>query len=242
MIWLYSGKVGAGKSYHLMKDIVEKLKSGGYVVSNFPINFDTPAGRKLPQDHFIFLDDDCWTTPKQVMKEAIRIELWGNKQPILLAIDEAADIFNTREWQEKTNEHDRKAWNTFFRQHRKQEYNIILVSQDKDYLDKQIRKLIDYEEKHRLINKYKFLKLLPMQVFVVLKYWCEGTRPPMTGRDWIVWRPWVNKLYNTLRLFGQVGRMMDELRKEVIQEEQEKMDPLYQCRNTMWAATWEGYE
>jgi len=242
MIWLYSGKVGTGKSFHLMRDIIDKLMSGGYVVSNFPINFKSRIGRKLPKDHYIFLDESCWSNPRQVLKEAIRIRLKNGKTPILLAIDEAGDMFNTREWQEKTTEHDRKAWNTFFQQHRKPKYNIVLVSQSREYLDKQIRTLIDYEFKHRLINKYKFLRFMPLQIFLVIKYWCEGNKPPIMGRDLMIWRPAINKLYDTFRLFGRIGQMMDGLEDEVKREEQKEANSLYGFRNTIWAATWEGYE
>lgn len=66
---------------------------------------------------------------------------------ILLVIDECQLIFNTRAW----NDDDRAGWISFFSQHRKIGYDVILVAQNFEMLDRQIRALIEYEVLHRKV-------------------------------------------------------------------------------------------
>ena len=40
MIYLYSGTPGSGKSLHMARDIMFKLRRGQNVIANFPINME----------------------------------------------------------------------------------------------------------------------------------------------------------------------------------------------------------
>ena len=69
---------------------------------------------------------------------------------ILLVIDESQLIFNARDWQKA----GREKWLSFFSQHRKYGYHIILVAQFDRMIDRQIRSLIEYEYVHRKVGNY----------------------------------------------------------------------------------------
>ena len=78
----------------------------------------------------------------------------------LLIIDECQTMFNSRSWNQK----GRSEWVIFFTQHRKFGYTVILVSQHKDLIDKQIRHIFQHDYEHRNVKNFKlfgwFLALL----------------------------------------------------------------------------------
>lgn len=69
---------------------------------------------------------------------------------ILLVLDECQLIFNAREWQKK----GRDRWLSFFTQHRKYGYRIILIAQFDRMIDRYIRSLIEYEYVHRKVSNF----------------------------------------------------------------------------------------
>ena len=69
----------------------------------------------------------------------------------LLIIDECQTMFNSRSWNQK----GRSAWVIFFTQHRKFGYTVILVSQHKDLIDKQIRHIFQHDYEHRNVKNFK---------------------------------------------------------------------------------------
>lgn len=94
----------------------------------------------------------------------------------LLCLDECQELFNTRTWNRK----DRLEWASFFRQHRKYGYDVILVSQDDKVVDKQIRAVLEYEIEHRCVNNYKAMgKVVGMlsggKLFVAITRWYAKT-------------------------------------------------------------------
>ena len=69
----------------------------------------------------------------------------------LLIIDECQTMFNSRSWNQK----GRSEWVIFFTQHRKFGYTVILVSQHKDLIDKQIRHIFQHDYEHRNVKNFK---------------------------------------------------------------------------------------
>lgn len=71
----------------------------------------------------------------------------------LLIIDECQTMFNSRSW----NQRGRSEWVIFFTQHRKFGYTVILVSQHKDLIDKQIRHIFQHDYEHRNVKNFKLI-------------------------------------------------------------------------------------
>lgn len=191
MIDLYLGSVGSGKSYHALKEGIEKTKQrGGFVVANFPIK----ARNEKEKERWIYLED---FSPKDLIKLSIERGSFGKEGRALVIVDEAGIKFNSRDWQVNPNE--RKEWIKFLSQSRKFGYDIILVAQDERMVDRQIRKLAEYNVKHIKLRNYKWMKLLPWQIFAVIRFWNGATFKGQVS--FLFFNPFLAKRYDTMKLF-----------------------------------------
>lgn len=175
MIYFYSGTPGSGKSYHVAKDIYSKIQHGRNIIANFDINYDMIPGKK--KGYFFHKDNYDLTT--QWLYDFAEICHKRDKRGKIIegqtwvVIDECQLIFNCRSWTDK----GRMEWCSFFTQHRKYGYNIILVSQFDRLIDKAIRSLIEYEYKHRKVNNFGSagfligLLCLGHPIFCCVEYW-----------------------------------------------------------------------
>lgn len=170
MIYLYSGTPGSGKSLHTARVIYFTLKRGLPIIANFDIDTKKIKGAK---GKFLMIDNDK-LTPNFLIEYAKkyfdgRVVKEGQ---ITLVIDECQLMFNARDW----NASGRSDWLSFFTQHRKYGYDIILIAQFDRMIDRQIRALIEYEQIHRKVSNFgwrgKILSLaMGGNVFVSVKMW-----------------------------------------------------------------------
>lgn len=179
MIELFSGTPGSGKSLHVASIIYHRLKylPRRPVIANFQINLDkllTKTQRKRKVNvPFEYVGNEA-LTPEYLIEYA-RQYFRGKKiveDEIVLVIDECQLLFNARDW----NKPDRKGWLSFFTQHRKYGYRVILVAQFDNMIDKQIRALVEYEYIHRKMSNFgwkgKILSILfGGNTFVAVKVW-----------------------------------------------------------------------
>lgn len=204
MIWFFTGKPRNGKSLHMAEIIYHEMKKGKNVIANFEINeeyFKRCNKNKLGQ--FIYVPDKQWlnnaykgTTSMykktgkydyntgghysyldglknyalQFHKRNKRGQMIENQT--LLIFDECQNLWNNRTW----NRADRLDWCDFLRQHGKYGFEVYLISQDDQVVDKQIRHILEYEVEHRCINNYKVFGkiigiLLHRKVFIAIKRW-----------------------------------------------------------------------
>lgn len=151
MIDLYSGTPGSGKSLHtakVMMDWMTRWKSP--VIANFP--FRAKAVHPKGYGSFLYVPNHK-LNPEMLLdfsEQYKKLRGWSAvpEETILLVIDECQIIFNSRSWQQA----DRSSWISFFSQHRKAGYRIILVAQFDRMIDRQIRSLIEYEHIHRKVK------------------------------------------------------------------------------------------
>lgn len=151
LIELYSGTPGSGKSLHvasMMRSWLHRWKSP--VIGNFSFR----ASACNPRGYGSYLEiNNSQLEPDflEYFSEAYRkMRGWKSlpEEHILLVIDEAQLLFNAREW----NKGDRAGWISFFTQHRKLGYRVILIAQFDRMLDRQIRSVIEYEHIHRKVK------------------------------------------------------------------------------------------
>lgn len=142
MIRLFSGTPGSGKTLHAVHVVDWYNRHKKPVILNFELNSDmirypelivTPEDKITPQ---MLIDYSAYWFQDKPMKEG----------GILLVLDEAQLIFNARDWQFN------RPWISFFTQHRKMGYDIILIAQYDRMLERQVRSLIEYEEKHLKVS------------------------------------------------------------------------------------------
>lgn len=170
MIYLYSGTPGSGKSLHTADMLYHKIK-----FRNAPViaNFDFAASRIRKNHNFYHYSNDEITPDLLITfsKEWFSDHRF-KEGDIVLVIDEAQILFNAREWNKK----GRSDWLSFFTQHRKYGYDIILIAQFDKMLDSQIRALIEYEYIHRKVSNFGIWgKLLSLgaggKLFVCVQMW-----------------------------------------------------------------------
>lgn len=199
MIYLYSGTPGSGKSLHTARVIYWSLKRGFPVIANFAINTDKIKGKKA---EFLEIDNDALKPDFLIdyakkFADGKRIK----EGSLLLVIDECQLIFNAREWNIK----GRNEWLSFFTQHRKFGYDVILVAQFDRMIDRQIRALIEYEQIHRKVSNFgikgKILStVMGGKMFVAVKVWYPMKEK--VGSEFFKARKRYYSLYDTFGMFG----------------------------------------
>lgn len=199
-IILYSGTPGSGKSAHMAKDIYWAVKMGRPVVANFDINRGMfKNGAKT----FLCVENDV-ISPDYLVEFArgYFADRKFREGEIKLYIDECGLLFNARTWKQNSE----KGWIWFFQQHRKFGYDVILVAQFHEQLDKQLRTLIEYEVNHRKVNNVglfgKAVSALTLghPVFVGVTSW-YGQKMRL-GAEWFVGTRKNFRLYDSFKMFG----------------------------------------
>lgn len=151
MIELYSGTPGSGKSLHtasVIRSWVHRWQSP--VIGNFSFR----AASCKPKGYGSYLEvknSELSADFLEYFSETYReLRGWTSvpEEHILLVIDEAQLLFNAREW----NKGDRAGWISFFTQHRKLGYHVIMIAQYDRMIDRQIRSVIEYEVIHRKVK------------------------------------------------------------------------------------------
>lgn len=173
MISLYSGTPGSGKSLHLASRLLNWMRyKDAPIIGNFLCDFGCIRN---PRGSYLYIDNSDLTVERLVNFSRNYAQYIGHKPKegeILLVVDECQIMFNSRDWGQK----DRADWCSFFTQHRKLGYEIVLVAQFDRMLDRQIRSLIEYEWIHRKVSNFgiqgKIMSLLfGGKLFVAVKVW-----------------------------------------------------------------------
>lgn len=199
MMYLYTGTPGSGKSLHTAEEIYNSLRyQKRPVIANFEIN---PKTKGI--EHFTHKTNQE-ITPKYLYDFASNH--WNGKKvqedSILLVIDEAQLVFNSRSWQHG----QRMDWIEFFSQHRHFGYKVILICQFDRMIDRQIRSLVEIEVNHRRLDNYGLkgkLLALPFRgkLICAVKYF-YGLKEKV-GQRWILPKKRYFKLYNSYNRFEQ---------------------------------------
>lgn len=173
MITLYSGTPGSGKSLHTAKEIRTRLRMfRRVIIGNFYVN--TQAIRRCKGTYLFVMNDRL--TPERLLQFSRKLSRHLGRRlkegEILLIIDEAQLLFNSREWQNIS----RQGWLSFFSQHRHYGYDIILAAQFDRMLDRQVRCLIEYEEIHRKVSRFGYIGFFVGlftrdNLYVAVKHW-----------------------------------------------------------------------
>lgn len=202
MIHLYSGTPGSGKSLHTARDIRDALRIRKMpVIANFDVNHSLRNYDRLftylPNDRLdpSFLEDFArnWFAGRKVREDSI-----------LLVIDEAQLVFNSRAWQHG----QRMDWIQFFSQHRHFGYKVVLIAQFDRMIDRQIRSLTEIETNHRKLGNFGMKGLilsLPFRgrLFLGVSYY-YGLKEKV-GTCWLLPRRAYFKVYDSYNRFEKVA-------------------------------------
>ena len=200
---MYTGTPGSGKSLHVARYIYRELLMKRRIIANFDIN--ETFFKKKRHGFFLHMDNSD-LTPEKLMAWAVCHHRRSPSGHIVegqttIILDECQILFNSREWNMK----DRLKWCTFFTQHRKYGYNVILITQFDRLIDRQIRSLVEYEVKHRKVSNFKtlgaFLGLLfGGNLFVAVTTW-YGMKEKISS-EFFVGRKRYFAMYDSFKIFG----------------------------------------
>lgn len=204
MIELFSGTPGSGKSLHTAA-VIDKWISrfGAPVIGNFAFKASAIKARKwgsylevnnsqLDPEFLIYFSD-----------EYKRQRNWKSipEEHILLVIDECQILFNAREF----NKPNRMAWISFFTQHRKLGYRVILIAQFDRMIDRQIRSVIEYEWIHRKVKNIGTMGALANFFVMGGLHVCVQIYKPLSekvGSEWFRGNKYLYSLYDSYNRFS----------------------------------------
>lgn len=208
MIELYSGTPGSGKSLHAtekIKNWLELYKAP--VLANF--EFKAGACKERGYGSYLYVPNNK-LNPELLIRfseEYKRRRRWKQvpEEHILLIIDECQLLFNAREW----NKPHMKPWISFFTQHRKLGYRVILIAQFDRMIDRQVRSVIEYEYMHRKVKNIGKAGLFLNIISGGSLHVCVKIYKPLNlkvGSEWFRSDKNLISLYNSYTRFNDNGK------------------------------------
>lgn len=181
MIKLYVGNLGAGKTLHMVKDLMEQMKRGRKVISNTPIRFIEEKRWKDKKGiiHNTILHESITLADSKSFLEAII-----NARDAILAVDELAVFFPSNFWSKISGELIYK-----FAQSRKMRTDFYGTTQGWGHTIKRIR---DLTNQVVMCSRKRFFLPLPyihrwIDKNTGKKKWRLGLKRPILFRGTAYW-------------------------------------------------------
>lgn len=212
MIEIYEGTIGGGKTYSAVLRMVQHMSRGGTVFTNVDMKWDeldvTGCPAKLAQlcrvdkyaggRGFLMQPSQMREIKEGDMARFSEVVAWGtDKLPVLCVLDEIHLWFNARDWQKVAGE-----LLAFLTQSRKCSVDIIFITQHRDNVDKQFRRLLQYSWTFTDSERFKLPgwgSVIPNRI--IANCWYRETRQHMERR-WVVKDQRVFAAYQSKAIVG----------------------------------------
>lgn len=199
---------GGGKSFYAIRAVSKALDDGAIVAGNVKLRPDWAKRinnrnyarwlrpfkhRSWPADaeaRYFFSED---------LPELFNVRLQGEGEGRgLMVLDEAHNWMNARSWSAG----DRDEIVRFFTQHRKLGWNVLLIAQDAEMIDKQVRRNFEYHTQLRNLKKARYagVPISPINMFLAVTTWHAATRVVVKREVFPL--SWRKNLYDTNATFG----------------------------------------
>jgi len=149
MILCYQGSPGSGKTYDAVNRVIENLKRGRVVYTNID-GLDDSLNREVIKvltnlDDFELSKRLVYLTSDQICC------FWKHvKSGSMIVIDEIHKWFNSRDWQSQKN----REFADWASTHRHQGYDVIMVTQNIQKVDSQVRSVVEFTYEYRKLNMF----------------------------------------------------------------------------------------
>jgi hypothetical protein len=203
-----TGPLGSGKSYYGVRKAVDALEEGKVVVTNFrmepdwhervadrhPLRWVIPGRRRSLKARWrrrVLTVADLETLLR------IRVDGRGEGRAVAI-IDEAHMFLNAREWKE-SGRMDLVGWASASR---KLGFDVYLITQDLQSIDRQVRDRLTYHVKLTNLKQFKVagIPLFPFNFFQAIWVF-HGAGKAVVKREWYRLN-WKAKLYDTMETGG----------------------------------------
>jgi zona occludens toxin len=212
VIVLVTGPPGSGKSFFAVRQLGEALNTGKSVATNVQLSPHTPELVARANKVRYLRPGRVAQTQARVARatyvahdvhELFRVRLRGEGEGRgVMVLDEAHVWLNSRAWSAD----DRHAIVTFFTQHRKLGWDVYLIVQDAEMIDKQVRVLVEYQVHLRNLRRARLFGLIPfspVNLFLAIWTWHGMRGKPVKRKPYLL--NWARKLYDTKQIHGQAG-------------------------------------
>ena len=204
MLEIFEGRLGGGKTYSALLRIEEHLSRGGHVYTNVEV-FAEKVVQRLESKGWtgVATDQIHFIASEQIARFFEFVPVGGKDVPVLVVVDEAhiwldQRAFNKRELDELF---------FFLTQSRKQNTDVIFISQSKKNLDARIARLVQYVWTFRDMRKWRLPFFYVKWPFPHLVQTCwDYDGKTILLKKWLVWDVGVYGLYNTDAMLSNIQR------------------------------------
>lgn len=204
MIEIFAGRLGGGKSYSATLRIVEHACRGGHTYTNVELHVDAIIRYCRDERGFVVSAEQFHLLTGEQIGRFHRNTPVGEKDcPVLVVVDEAHIWIDQRAFNKK--ELDEMFF--FLTQSRKQNTDVIFISQHQRNLDNRVARLIQYIWMFRDMSKWRIPGLFMKWPFPHLVQSCfDYDGRTLLNRNWLIKDKKIFALYNTDAMLSEVVR------------------------------------
>lgn len=147
MIVGFVGTPGSGKTYEAVQKIVDNLRKGKRIYTNID-GIEAPECQEMIKSYCNLTDYELYERLHILNKDQAQ-EFWRHVQDSsLIVLDEVHKLFSNRDWASQTN----KEFTEWASTHRHNGFDVVLITQDIEKIDKHARSLIEWTYFFRKVN------------------------------------------------------------------------------------------
>lgn len=201
-VYCYEGTPGSGKTLHATGEGLIAQRRPGGVVANYRIT--KPKVRADGSPRWLYVPESDMS-PQFLRDHALRYHRLGKESEGLLIIDECHRILNSRTtWTGRSQvAKPQLELVRFLAEHRHFGFDVILIIQNLQMLDKHARFLIEFRQKHFKWNRFWWMAWCPIPIFGSVTYNAQFSQ--MKGQLGPLMLPWGLGKYDHQAMRAAVG-------------------------------------
>lgn len=196
MIRFVTGTLGAGKTFHSVRELMRHLAAGGTVVTNIECQHDRIRNVIARRSGVWIFPDQLRVFDPEITPNWQTEIPWGSLEgDVLVVLDEAHLFYNSRDWAATAAQN--RDLLSFLTQSRKAGVDVLWITQDGGNVDKQFRVIAEWE---LAITSTKHLPLgwlgaLPFKAYCVKHISARANF--VVRREWQFYSSWIKGTYKT---------------------------------------------